>query len=143
MCRRPTARSGTDRVGSRSSRHLNRPTIAWPHCPSNHPTIATIASLLYGRVVQQVVSEEAPLWSRDGTELFCRQTLIATDRSTVIGIDVSTDSTPATWGEEQTFPIEGITVGSYRDYDITPDGKFLWSCPQTWTKPRNRRFTSS
>ena len=72
-----------------------------------------------------------PLWSGDGSELFYRRTFgQAVGEVTIMGVDVSTDG-PFRFGNEQTLPIEGnLIFTTYRDYDITPDGKqFLMVFP--------------
>ena len=93
---------------------------------------------------QRRISQEGgnhPLWSRDGSELFYRRTVRSvggTLQGRLIGqgalksVDIATEP-DFTFGNEKTLPMEGfIVVGSYRDYDITPDGRqFLMVFPAT------------
>ncbi len=82
-----------------------------------------------------------PLWSRDGSELFYRRQVAAggvgrvNAGARIAGVAVSTDGAFG-FGNEQTLPIEGfLVVGTYRDYDITPDGqRFLLAFPAEQTE---------
>ena len=65
-----------------------------------------------------------PLWSPEGSELFYRPSAGVT-RITLRSVDIVTEPAFA-FSNEQTLPIEGFTVvGSYRDYDMSPDGERL------------------
>ena len=64
------------------------------------------------------------MWSPDGSELFYRPGAGST-RITLRSVDIVTEPVFA-FSNEQTFPVEGFNVvGSYRDYDISPDGERL------------------
>ena len=54
---------------------------------------------------------------------------------TISGVAVSTDGAFA-FGNEQSLPIQGfINIGTYRDYDITPDGdRFVMIFPTEQTE---------
>ena len=66
-----------------------------------------------------------PVWSPNGDRLFYRPLLASNAERTLRSVDVLTAPDFA-FRNEQTLPIEGfITVGGYRDYDITPDGERL------------------
>ena len=65
-----------------------------------------------------------PLWSPEGSELFYRPNA-SSGRITLRSVDIITEPAFA-FSNEQTLPTEGFTVvGSYRDYDISPDGERL------------------
>ena len=65
-----------------------------------------------------------PLWSPAGNELFYRPRA-ATAGITLRSVDIVTEPAFA-FSNEQTLPVEGFNVvATYRDYDITPDGKRL------------------
>jgi len=65
-----------------------------------------------------------PLWSPEGSELFYRPSAVSAE-ITLRSVDIVTEPAFA-FSNEQTLPIEGFTVvGSYRDYDMSPDGELL------------------
>jgi len=65
-----------------------------------------------------------PLWSAEGYELIYRRPGTAAIEGTrLIGVDFGSDDACEV-GVERLLPITGFSVfGSYRDYDITPDGE--------------------
>ncbi len=67
------------------------------------------------------------MWSPDGRELFYRPGVPrgSTATRTLRSVDIVTEPAFA-FSNEQTLPVEGfIVVGSYRDYDMSPDGERL------------------
>ncbi len=63
------------------------------------------------------------MWSPEGSKLFYRP--IAGSTVTLRSVDIVTEPAFA-FSNEQTFPVEGFNVVStYRDYDMSPDGKRL------------------
>ncbi len=64
------------------------------------------------------------MWSPEGSELFYRPAAESGER-TVRSVDIVTEPAFA-FSNEQTLPVEGFNVvGSYRDYDMSPDGERL------------------
>ena len=64
------------------------------------------------------------MWSPEGSELFYRPSA-GSAGITLRSVDIVTEPAFA-FSNEQTLPIEGFTVvGSYRDYDMSPDGERL------------------
>ena len=83
----------------------------------------------------------APIWSRDGRELFYRRNVQSitgieggAQSPNLMAVDISLEGTPE-WGNQRVLPIEGFLVfqGSV-DYDITADGeRFLMVFPEDQT----------
>jgi Tol biopolymer transport system component len=66
----------------------------------------------------------SPLWSPEGSELFYRPAA-GGGGITLRSVDIVTEPAFA-FSNEQTLPVEGFkVVASYRDYDMSPDGKRL------------------
>jgi serine/threonine-protein kinase len=66
-----------------------------------------------------------PLWSPDGKELFYNSTPAGVGR--LMSVKMATRPS-FTWGNPTPTPIDGIAAsggGAVRDFDITPDGKFI------------------
>ena len=59
----------------------------------------------------------APIWSRDGSELF-----FIRDGRAVLGVEIDTQD-GFEFGPEQTLPFAYTTVAMFRNYDITPGGE--------------------
>lgn len=71
-----------------------------------------------------------PLWSPDGSHIFYRRGFgIALQGPGLMEIEVETGP-PFRFGNERTLPIEDFLIFNWhRDYDITPDGRFLMVFP--------------
>ncbi len=64
------------------------------------------------------------MWSPEGSELFYRPGAITGTR-TLRSVDIVTEPAFA-FSNEQTLPVKGFNVvRTYRDYDMSPDGKRL------------------
>ena len=95
------------------------------------------------RVTQETGS--APMWSRDGSELFYRRGIATLGgasaaeqgvrSSELVAVDITLDATPRL-SNERVLPVEGFMVFvRSRDYDITPDGeRFLMVFPAGQTE---------
>ena len=71
------------------------------------------------------------MWSPDGSELFYRRATGPTPRLQTVSV---TTAPEFSFGSEQTLSIEGFVVfGTYRDYDMTPDGeRFVMVFPENF-----------